>query len=135
MILIPQTTTTSDAYSGTTENAAFTANKTYIAVKMIIRNNDGDPGTVIADATANNKWAIWPVAFTWLPGKKYTYVIDLGDGGYWETNTDDGNADLDPILENAVIKFVSVNVDDWSEYDYDPSTDGNQPIPVPVPAP
>ena len=135
MILIPQTTTTSDAYSGTTENAAFTANKTYIAVKMIIRNNDGDPGTVIADATANNKWAIWPVAFTWLPGKKYTYVIDLGDGGYWETNTDDGNADLDPILENAVIKFVSVNVDDWSEYDYAPSTDGNQPIPVPVPAP
>lgn len=116
MILIPQTTTTANAYSGTTENATFPAGKTYIAVKMVIKNTDV-AGTVIADATSDGKWAIWPVAFSWTPGKKYTYIVDLGDGGYWETNTADDNEDLDPILEGAEIKFVNVTVDDWSAAD------------------
>lgn len=112
MILIPQTTTTADAYSAADINSTFPAGKTYIAVKMQIKNNDAT-GTVIADATADGKWAIWPVAFTWTPGKKYTYIVDLGDGGYWEKN-DDTNVDLDPVLDDAIIKFVSVTVDDWS---------------------
>ena len=122
MILIPQQTTAATAYSDNAGNALVTTGS-YIALKMKIRNNDahGDDGTgtgdgtLIANATADNKWAMWPVAFNWEPGKQYTYTIDLEDGGYWESNTADGNADLDAILEGAVIKFVSVTVDNWSD--------------------
>ena len=45
-------------------------------------------------------------------------------GGYWETNTNDSDADLDPILENAVIKFVDVTVDNWSDADAVPVSGG-----------
>lgn len=113
MILIPQQTGT----VGTTYNAAAANSKytgSYIALKMVIKDNTNS--IVIADASQNvssdNKWAMWPVQFDWAPGKKYTYVIDLAGGGYWELNNDT-NADLDPILENAVIKFVDVTVDAW----------------------
>lgn len=116
MILIPQTTTAAGAYASTTADALPTGS--YIALKLKIFNNT-TAGEVVADATT--KWAMWPVAFTWVPGKKYTYVIDLADGGYWETNNDDDSG-LDPILEGAEIKFVSVTVDDWSAADDFPVT-------------
>lgn len=123
MILIPQTTTAVGAYTENTAGSALEANKSYIAVKMIIRNNDtlddgtGTPntnGTIIADCTDDGNWAIWPVAFTWAPGKKYIYTIDLGDGGYWEEEQVAGDTDLDPVLDGA-IKFVDVTVDDWAD--------------------
>ena len=124
MILIPQTTNKVAAYTGSAVGNALEANKTYIAVKMIIRNNDSlddgtdspstnTKGTIIANCTGNGDWAIWPVDFTWLPGKKYIYTIDLGDGGYWEKEHVAGDTDLDKVLEGAEIKFVSVTVDDW----------------------
>lgn len=108
MILIPQTTTAvpvTSGFDGATASANLTGS--YIAVQLTILNND-DNSTIQA-----NTWAIWPVAYTWVPGKKYTYTVDLGGGGYFKTN--DTDVDLDPILENAVIKFVTVNVDDWSD--------------------
>ena len=123
MILIPQTTTAVGAYTENTIGSTLEANKSYIAVKMIIRNNDalddgsGTPntnGTIIADCTGDGNWAIWPVAFTWDPGKKYIYTIDLGDGGYWEQEKVPGDTYLDPVLDGAVIKFVDVTVDDWA---------------------
>ena len=136
MILIPQTTTAVRAYTGTTAGSALEANKSYIAVKMIIRNNDalddgtgsGTPntnGTIIANCTGDGNWAIWPVAFTWDPGKKYIYTIDLGDGGYWEQEKVAGDTYLDPVLDGAVIKFVDVTVDDWTN-------GGETVIPAPV---
>jgi hypothetical protein len=124
MILIPQTTTAVAAYTGSAVNDGLEANKSYIAVKMIIRNNDslddgtggGTPntnGTILANCTGDGNWAIWPVAFTWVPGKKYIYTIDLGDGGYWEKEQVAGDSVLDKVLEGAVIKFVNVTVDEW----------------------
>ncbi len=107
MILIPQTTTAATAYAAATAESK--VNGSYVALEIKIMNND-TAGTLIQDKT----WAIWPVAFTWEPGKKYTYTIDLAGGGYYETNADT-DADLDPILENAIIKFVSVTVDDWAD--------------------
>jgi hypothetical protein len=109
MILIPQSPTKAIEYATTEENAA--PNGSYIALKLKIFNNT-TAAEVVADATT--KWAMWPVDFSWVPGKKYTYTIDLADGGYWETNTNDSDKDLDPILEGAVIKFVNVEVDNWS---------------------
>jgi hypothetical protein len=113
MILIPQTTLDATTeYSAATENAQYLGS--YIALKMVIMDNDKN--IVIADATTDvdtkNKWAMWPVKFTWQPGKKYTYTIDLAGGGYWELN-DDADIALDPILEGAIIKFVDVTVDAW----------------------
>ncbi len=112
MILIPQTTTAvpvTDGYSAATAGSALVANKTYIAVKMTIKNGS----STIADCTTDNKWAIWPVAFTWVPGKKYIYTIDLGNGGYWEQNVEGSDANLDKVLYGTEIKFVNVTVDDW----------------------
>lgn len=88
---------------------------------MKIRNNDtkGDDGTgtgngtLIEDASEDGYWAIWPVDFNWAPGKKYTYTIDLGGGGYWEKNKKGDDTALDPVLDGAVIQFVTVTVDDW----------------------
>lgn len=125
MILIPQETNPVAAYTGTVVGNGLEANKSYIAVKMIIRNNDSlddgteapatnTNGTIIANCTGDGDWAIWPVAFNWKPGKKYIYTIDLGDGGYWEKEHVAGDTDLDPVLEGAEIKFVDVTVDDWS---------------------
>ena len=124
MILVPQTLVTIDpaaGYAAETDGAALAG--TFIAVKLIIRNND-DAGTIIYGTPASGSdpastlWAIWPIPNSnWEPGKKYIYTIDLAGGGYYETNqpetgTDDPDA-LDPILDNAVIKFVSVTVDEW----------------------
>jgi hypothetical protein len=113
MILIPQTITAADGYASTKPNS------TYIALKMEIRNNDGatGAGTIIADATTDGNWAIWPIpSITWAPGKKYTYTIDLAGGGFWETDdntVNPGSTILDPVLSGAEIKFVTVTVDDW----------------------
>jgi hypothetical protein len=81
---------------------------------MVIKNNVNSG--VVATATADNQWAIWPVAFNWLPGKCYTYTIDLAGGGYWESNIDGSETDdtnLDPILGGAAIIFTTVTVDNW----------------------
>lgn len=118
MILIPQTTTAvpvTNGYDAKTADSPISSGS-YLALKMVIKNATN--GGVVADATNNGKWAIWPVAFNWVPGKCYTYTIDLAGGGYWEANIDGSDTDdrnLDPILEGAVIQFVSVTVDSWSE--------------------
>ncbi len=112
MILIPQTLTAATAYASAETNAK--PNGSYIALKMVIKNNT-TAGETVADATANDKWAMWPIGgYNWEPGKKYTYTIDLAGGGYYETNQD-ADTDLDAILEGAEIKFASVTVDGWTE--------------------
>jgi len=116
MILIPQTLTAATAYASTTAGAK--PNGSYIALKMVIKNKT-EAGETVADATTDGKWAMWPIGgYNWEPGKKYTYTIDLAGGGYYETNQD-ADTDLDPILEGAEIKFVSVSVDGWTDRAYD----------------
>ena len=122
MILIPQTLTAATAYADATAGAK--PNGSYIALKMVIKNNT-TAGETVADATANDKWAMWPIGgYNWEPGKKYTYTIDLAGGGYYETNQDT-DADLDPILEGAEIKFATVTVDGWTDRAYDVPTPTN----------
>lgn len=120
-VLIPQAVTPASDYSA----AGSQPSNSYIALKMKIRNNDnlGDngtgsgDGTLIADATAVNNWAFWPIpTITWLPGYKYTYTIDLAGGGFRETDDptiNPGSLAIDPILSNAEIKFLTVTVDTW----------------------
>lgn len=120
-ILVPQRITAATAYANSgTAAAGDKLNNTFIAVKLKIMNNNASSTVIADDGNGNAIWAIWPIgddggptSFNWEPGKKYTYTIDLAGGGYYETNQD-ANADLDPIISGAEIKFVSVTVDDWN---------------------
>ena len=119
MIIVPQAITAATAYANAGSPAAGDKlNNTFIAVKLYILNNANNEliaggGTTASPTTI---WAIWPIGgYNLEPGKKYTYTIDLAGGGYYETNQGTSDADLDPILEGAEIKFVTVTVDDWSD--------------------
>ena len=102
---------------------------------MLIQDKAATPHT-IADATGTKQisdttydvWAIWPITNNFGDGKKYTYTIDLSQGGYKEIGTASGT--LEPWLAGSEIFFSSVTVTDWSDYDGDTSTDGTQPIDV-----
>lgn len=107
-ILIPQLQAKAGNYTSDGEGAAMDG--AYLAVKMTIKN--AADGTVVA----SERWCSWPVALNWTPGYKYTYIIDLAGGGYEEKN-DDGDEDLDPVLENQEIFFVDCTVDAWDVSD------------------
>ena len=116
MILIPQTLTAATDYASTANEAKL--NGSFIAVKLYILNNANSELVAGGGTTASPTtiWAIWPIGgYNWEPGKKYTYTIDLAQGGYYEQNNNDGDDDLDPLLEGAEIKFVSVTVDSWGD--------------------
>ncbi len=99
MILVPQQLVPATGYDSNNPNGA------YIGVKLRIVNIDDN--TVIYGGN-DGAWAIWPVDTKWLPGKKYTYIIDLGDGGYKKIVPD---GPLDPVLKE--VKIINVTVDDW----------------------
>ena len=112
MILIPQELSIATKYSTDGSGATFAG--AYITVQIKIQNKATDD-YIVGDAD-NYVTAMWPLtALTWLPGHKYTYTIDLAGGGYYTTNQDAGEDALDPILEGAEIKFVTVTVDDWKD--------------------
>lgn len=116
MILIPQALKIETTYNGTAvAPSASTFEGAYITVQIKIQNKATDD--YIVGAAGTYVTAMWPLtALTWLPGHKYTYTVDLANGGYFTENQDASN-DLDPILEGAEIKFVSVTVDDWATAD------------------
>lgn len=116
-ILIPQALTVADAYSGTTardgETPGSPFNGAFITVQLKIQNKENS-AYIVGDGE-NYVTALWPLPTgTWNPGYHYTYTVDLVGGGYYPDNHDT-NTDLDPILEGAEIKFVSVDVDTWAD--------------------
>jgi hypothetical protein len=114
MILIPQTLHNATAYSGTAASSTFSG--AYISAQLKIKNTANND--YIINDGSSYLTAIWPLqADQWVPGYKYTYTVDLAGGGYYSVNQDAGDDDLDPILEGAEIKFVTVTVDSWDEVD------------------
>ena len=108
MILVPQTLVNAAAYSAAAADSPF--NGACITVQVKIQDKQGH---YLAGTASNFVTAMWPLAATqWLPGHKYTYTLDLAGGGYYTTNQD-ASEDLDPILENAVIFFLTPTVDEW----------------------
>jgi ornithine carbamoyltransferase len=106
-IMIPQAVSPVTAYASTAANAK--PNNAYIAIQYTAQNTAASE-SIVGTAT----WAIWKIpAVTWEAGKQYTYVIDIADGGYFETNTNDGDSDLDPVLSDGYIKFANVSITDW----------------------
>jgi len=110
MILVPQALENAGAYSAATPDSPFDG--ACITVQLKIQDAQGHYLAGTADAPVT---AMWPLAATqWLPGHKYTYILDLAGGGYYATNHDN-DVDLDPILENAEIFFLTPTVDAWIE--------------------
>lgn len=85
-------------------------NGAYIAVEMLIEDLSGND---LANATSNDFWAAWPITNNWVAGTKYTYTIDLSQGGYVERDVA-GNT-VKPWLAGAEIFFSSVDVTPWAE--------------------
>ena len=126
MILIPQTLVYKGKYTNDDGTDATTSGITYkgayIKVQLKMQNNNNNAYILGSSST----WveALWPLTeLQWQPGYRYTYEVDLSGGGYAPTNQDT-DSDLDPILEGAEIKFVTVTVDGWTDY-------ATNPIPVP----
>jgi hypothetical protein len=115
MILVPQTLTHAITYASSANGAAF--NGSYINVELKIQNATG--GAYIIGDGSTFKTALWPLPATeWDPGKKYIYTVDLAGGGYNPTNVNGTDENLDPVLDGAEIKFVTVTVDDWDSQSY-----------------
>ena len=111
-ILIPQALTVATQYASSSDGAAF--NGAYIKVNLKIQNAAND--AYIVGGAGSEVTALWPLpAGTWNPGYHYTYIVDLAGGGYYETNQADTDENLDPILDGAEIKFVTVTVDTWED--------------------
>ena len=114
MILIPQTLTNETTYASGDAGAIF--NGAYITVALKIQNTANN--AYIVGGAESTVTAMWPLPATkWLPGHHYTYTVDLAGGGYFPTNKNSTTSDLDPILDGAEIKFVTVTVDDWTAAD------------------
>ena len=122
IIVVPQTVTTFNAASTYATDGYLPG--AFIAVKMLIEDLSGND---LADATADGIWAAWPITNSWVAGTKYTYTIDLSQGGYKEKDT--ANDTVKPWLENNEIFFSSVDVTPWVE------AAGTSPFPNPAPAP
>jgi hypothetical protein len=119
MILIPQTVNVQTTYSGTTAADATTHlggssfDGTYISAQIKIQQKSNDEYIVgSADTYITAMWPLTSAGSPWLPGHKYTYTVNLGNGGYYDNNQDT-NTNLDPILAGAEIFFATVTVDAW----------------------
>lgn len=111
-ILIPQAMTAAGTYENGDNNAAFLG--PYITIELKIQNADNN--AYILGSAQDFVTALWPLTtVTWNPGYHYTYTVDLAGGGYNPTNVNGTNENLDPVLNGAEIKFVSVTVDAWAD--------------------
>ena len=97
-ILIPQVAPKATSYANSVMNGA------YIAIQYEAFNAANGHAIVDADT-----WGCWPVDFSWDPGFRYNYVIDLSEFGFEES----GSGSLNPIMSGAKISFVEVKVDSW----------------------
>lgn len=108
VIIVPQTATTFTSESDYATGGYLPG--AYIAVCMLIEDLAGND---LADARTNEVWAAWPITNSWVAGTKYTYTIDLSQGGYKEKDTE--NEDVEPWLAGSEIYFSNVDVTPWVE--------------------
>lgn len=95
MVLVPQSGAAATGYASASTGAAL--NGSYVAIRMAIRKASDD--SVVQAET----WAVWPTEVSWEPGKGYVYTVDLAGGGYFESNQEGTDAELDPIISQEVL--------------------------------
>ncbi len=106
-IMIPQGITSTNKYASASDGAKLQS--AFIGIEYKATN------TTTSDVMQSKIWGVWLIpTITWEAGKQYTYVIDLADGGYHETNQSSPSGDdLDPIFSGTIIKFASVTITNW----------------------
>ena len=113
-LLIPQTRTAFTAYTSGTKvepSAAPVVNGSYIALELEIYNYTG---SARGSKLVAKQWCYWPCAFSWNPGYKYTYTVDLAGGGYQPGNVDTAEATtLDKVLGDVIVFSPDCSVDYW----------------------
>lgn len=116
-MLIPQSQAKATKYTEAKAGAKFDGS--YIGVKLIIKN--AASGTIIKGGT-DGIVCCWPADIAINPGYKYTYTIDLAEGGYYEENPGDDSDEPEPIITKSAITFsAECTVDAWSNKDVTPS--------------
>lgn len=114
-LLLPQSQTAATDYANDDANVTVEASTapdlagSFIAVKMVIESYNGSATT---GTLATERWCCWPVNITWNPGYKYTYTINVGDGGYEPADVD-GTAGLDTVLGDVIIFSPDCTIDYW----------------------
>ena len=116
MIIVPQATTKITGSSTYNATGGYLTGA-FIAVKLQITDGSDHiiadaTGTTTVGETSRDLWAIWPINNDWADGNKYTYVIDLSQGGYKEIGTH--GEELEKWLDGAEIFFNSVTVTNWA---------------------
>jgi len=112
-LLIPQTQTAATAYAAAATGTAAsdpTLNGSYIALELEIYNYNG---SARSNKLLAKQWCYWPCAFTWNPGYKYTYTVDLAGGGYQPINTKSASTTLDPVLGDVIVFSPVCTIDYW----------------------
>ena len=112
-LLIPQTQTAATAYTAATQGTAAsnpTLNGSYIALELEIYNYTG---STRSSKLVAKQWCYWPCTFTWTPGFKYTYTVDLAGGGYQPINTKSAATTLDKVLGDVIVFSPDCSVDYW----------------------
>ena len=108
VIIVPQTVTPFNSTSTYSTDGYLPG--AFIGVKLLIQDSSDH---TLADATTDGVWAAWPITNSWVAGTKYTYTIDLAQGGYKEKKTE--GETVEPWLSGAEIFFSSVDVTPWVE--------------------
>lgn len=114
-LLIPQTRTAATAYAAATQGTTAsnpTLDGSYIALELAIYNYNG---SARSNQLVAKQWCYWPCAFTWNPGYKYTYTVDLAGGGYQPANCSAASTALDPVLGDVIVFSPDCTVDYWVE--------------------
>jgi hypothetical protein len=70
-------------------------------------------GTARGTQLVAKQWCYWPCDFTWNPGYKYTYTVDLAGGGYQPINTTSASTTLEPVLGGVIVFSPDCTVDYW----------------------
>ena len=112
-LLIPQTQAAATAYTASTQGVATadpTLSGSYIALELEIYNYNG---SARSNKLVAKQWCYWPCAFTWNPGYKYTYTVDLAGGGYQPINTESASTTLDPVFGDVIVFSPDCTVDYW----------------------
>ena len=112
-LLLPQTQTAATAYTDATQGTASadpTLNGSYIALELTIYNY---ASSTRGSQIVAKQWCYWPCSFTWNPGYKYTYTVNLAGGGYQPINCESAATSLNLVLGNVIVFSPYCTVDNW----------------------
>jgi hypothetical protein len=123
VLQLPQTNAGADLAASSTSGS-------YIDVLVQVQNLEATtnvarsiyPTVGAEEETQLFAWVAVPVAITWKPGYKYTYVLHFSKDGIGKVSPDTDGGDPDPgpgageeIVDNPVPLYFTVTIDEWND--------------------